>query len=128
MQFCGLRPYANGVGASLMFSPAHPMQLALGLIIWSIWFVLVYAVLSIGCAFAIPESTLSSFNWLNVLLLLLTLITTVLLGLLALRCWRAAMPPGEKQFIARVAAGLYLVAALSTLAIGLPVLVLPPCL
>lgn len=104
------------------------MQLAFGLIIWSLWFVLIYSVLSIACAFLIPENTLRSFNGLNGLLLLLTLVTTVLLGLLALRCWRAATPPGDKHFIARVAAGLYLVAAVSTLAVGLPVLVLPPCL
>lgn len=109
-------------------SPTHPLQLALGLIIWSVWFVLVYSVLSIGCEFVIPESRLHTFNGLNVLLLLLTLIATVILVLLALWCWRAATPPGDKQFIARVAAGLYLTAAISTLAVGLPVLVLPPCI
>lgn len=111
-----------------LFSPVHPLQLALGLIIWSVWFVVIYSVLSIGCAFAIPENTLTPFNWLNGLLLLLTLITTVVLVVLALWCWRAATPLGDKQFIARVAAGLYMAAAISTLAIGLPVLVLPPCL
>ncbi len=111
-----------------LFSPMHPLQLALGLIIWSVWFVLVYSVLSIGCAFAIPEHTVRSLNWLNLLLLLLTLITTAILVLLGLWCWRAKTPPGDKQFIAHVAAGLYWVAAVSTLAIGLPVLVLPPCL
>lgn len=104
------------------------MQLALGLVIWSLWFVLVYSVLSIGCAFFVPETTSRLLNGLNVLLLLLTLITTVLLGLLALWCWRAITPPGDKRFIARVSAGLYLAAAVATLAVGLPVLVLPPCL
>ncbi len=89
---------------------------------------LIYSVLSLGCAFAIPEETVSPFNSLNILLLLLTLITTALLAYLAKRCWRAATPPGDKRFMARVAAGLYVAAAFSTLAIGLPVLVLPPCL
>jgi hypothetical protein len=111
-----------------MFAPTHPLQLALGLIIWSGWFVLIYLVLSIGCAFAAPDNSLSPFNWLNALLLVLTLVTTVLLGFFAWRCWRAQTPPGDGRFIARVAAGVYLVAAVSTLAIGLPVLVLPPCL
>ena len=111
-----------------MFAPTHPLQLALGLIIWSVWFVLIYSVLSIGCAFAPPDNSLSPLNWLNALLLVLTLLTTVLLGLFAWRCWRAPTPLGEHQFIARVAAGIYLVGAVSTLAIGLPVLVLPPCL
>lgn len=111
-----------------MFAPTHPLQLALGLIIWSGWFVLVYAVLSIGCAFALPDNSLSPLNWLNALLLVLTFITTALLGFFAWRCWRATAPTGNPQFIARVAAGIYLTAAISTLAVGLPVLVLPPCL
>lgn len=111
-----------------MFSPTHPVQLALGLIIWSAWFVLMYSVLSLGCEFAIPDHTVDSFNWLNLLLFLFTIATTALLGHLAVRCWRATTPPGDKRFITRVAAGLYLAAAVSTLAIGLPTLVLPPCL
>jgi len=111
-----------------MFALTHPLQLALGLIIWSGWFVLVYSVLSIGCEFAMPDNSLSPFNWLNALLLVLTLITTGLLGFLAWHCWRAPVPSGNRQFIARVAAGIYLVAAIATLAVGLPVLVLPPCL
>lgn len=112
----------------MMFSPTHPLQLALGLIIWSGWFVLMYAVLSISCAFAMPDNSLSPFNWLNALLLVLTLITTALLGFLAWRCWRVPTQPGHYRFIARVAAGIYLASAVSTLAVGLPVLVLPPCL
>lgn len=111
-----------------MFSPTHPVQLALGLIIWSTWFVLMYSVLSLGCEFEIPDHTVDSFNWLNLLLFLLTIATAALLGYLAVRCWRATTPPGDKRFIGRVAAGLHLVAAVSTLAIGLPTLVLPPCL
>lgn len=110
-----------------MFAPTHPLQLALGLIIWSVWFVLIYSVLSVGCAFAIPDNALSPFNWLNALLLVLTLLTTALLAFFAWRCWRVPAPQGNHHFIARVAAGVYLVAAISTLAIGLPVLVLPPC-
>ncbi len=111
-----------------MFAPTHPLQLALGLIIWSVWFVLIYSVLSIGCAFAAPDNSLSPVNWLNGLLLALTLLTTTLLGFLAWRCWRAPAPPGSHHFIARIAAGIYLASAISTLAIGLPVLALPPCI
>jgi hypothetical protein len=111
-----------------LFSPTHPLQLALGLIIWSAWFVLIYSVLSIACEFATLDEALHSRNWLNGLLLILTLVTTAFLLFLAWRCWRAATPPGHKQFITRVAAGIYLVAAISTLAVGLPTLVLPPCL
>lgn len=111
-----------------MFRPTHPLQLALGLIIWSLWFVLIYAVLSIGCEFAMPDNSLSPLNWLNVVMMVLTLLTTGLLVFFAWRCWRAPTPRGNPHFIAQVAAGIYLVAAISTLAIGIPVLVLPPCL
>jgi peptidoglycan/LPS O-acetylase OafA/YrhL len=112
----------------MMLAPTHPLQLALGLIIWSGWFVLIYAALSIGCAFALPDNSLSPVNWLNALLLVLTLLATALLGYLAWRCWRAPIQRGDRHFIARVAAGVYLASAVSTLAIGLPVVVLPPCL
>jgi hypothetical protein len=111
-----------------MFSPSHPLQLALGLIIWSAWFVLVYGVLSVGCEFAMPDNALSPFNWLNALLAVLTFATTALLAFCAWRCWRAPVQAGARDFVARVAAGVYLAAAFSTLAVGLPVLVLPPCL
>lgn len=127
MQRRSLYPYAYGVGACLMFAPTHPLQLALGLIIWSVWFVLIYSVLSIGCAFAMSDNSLSPLNWLNALILVLTLLTTALLGFLAWRCWQAPVAPGNHHFVARVASGIYLASAVSTLAIGLPVLVLPPC-
>lgn len=111
-----------------MFAPTHPLHLVYGLLIWCIWFVLIYSVLSLGCAFALPENTLSPINWLNGIMLLLTLIITALLAGLANYCWRARAAPGNPHFTARLAAGLYLVAAIATLAVGLPVLVLPPCL
>lgn len=128
MQRRGLYPYADGMGARLMFSPTHPLQLALGLIIWSGWFVLIYSALSVGCAFAMPHNSLSPYNWLNALLLVFTVATIALLVFLAWRCWRAPAQADDSHFIARVAAGIYVVGALSTLAVGLPVLVLPPCL
>ena len=111
-----------------MFAPTHPMQLAFGFIIWSLWFVLMYSVLSIGCALSAPDISLGALNWLNALLLMLCGITTTLLVFLAWWCWRAPLPQGGKKFIARLGAGIYMASALSTLVIGLPVLVLPPCL
>lgn len=111
-----------------MFAPTHPLQLVLGLIIWSAWFVLIYAVLSIACSAAPSIDLFSAINWINGLLLLLTTITCALLVFFSLRCWRVATEAGNHRFVARVAAGIYLVAAVSTLAIGLPILVLPPCL
>lgn len=111
-----------------MFAPTHPLQLVLGLIIWSVWFVLIYAVLSVACSVAPPINTTSPVNWINALLLALTLFTALLLILLAMRCWRARTVERNSAFIARVAPCVYVAAATSTLAIGIPALALPPCL
>ena len=110
-----------------MFAPTHPLQLVLGLIIWSAWFVLIYAVLSVGCSFAPPADVSSSVNWINGLLVVLTVFTTLLLIFFSSRCWRARSVAGSGGFTARVAACIYLIGAVSTLAIGIPVFVLPPC-
>lgn len=110
-----------------MFTPTHPLQLVLGLIIWSAWFVLIYAVLSVACSVMPPANIASPVNWINALLLVLTVITTLLLAFFSMRCWRARAIAGNSGFTARVAACVYLIGAVSTLAIGIPVLILPPC-
>ena len=115
------------MGGRLMWAPAHPVQLVVGLVIWSLWFVLVYGGLSVGCEFAPPATSAGSFTWINALLLALTLATLALLLSAAWRCWRAPAQAGNSHFVARLAAALYLVAAIATLAVGLPILVLPPC-
>ncbi len=131
-----------------MWSPGHVAQTVLGLTIWAIWFVLLYGGLSIACAVAPPDADLGAYNWLNASLLLLTVVTTALLCVLSLRCWRASLqapgkdmgentsqadsagsgPAASHRFITRVAAACHLLAAVATLAIGLPALALPPCL
>lgn len=111
-----------------MFSPTHPLQLVLGLIIWSIWLVLIYTILSVTCSVAPPADSFSALTWVNGALFILTIVTTALLAFFASRCWRAPAKPGNRRFVARVAAGIYLAGAMAVLAVGLPVLVLPPCL
>lgn len=134
-----------------MLSPFHPMQLALGFIIWSVYFVAIYAGLSIGCAFDPPPSSQGVINWLNGSLLILTLVVGCGLLWQARRCWRARddhpQPPREQEvhapensarlgprlgqsrsLIVHVALGVNLIGGLATLAIGAPLLVLMPCL
>lgn len=118
-----------------MWRPDHPAQLLLGLTLWAVWFVLLYGGLSVGCAVAPPAEQSGAINPLNATLMLLTLVVTGVLLLAAWRCMRAAPEPdsnskesANRRMIARVSAGLYLFSALATLGIGLPVLVLPPCL
>ncbi|MDI9817584.1 MULTISPECIES: hypothetical protein [unclassified Legionella] len=113
-----------------MLSPAHPLQLVFGLIIWSLWFVLMYTVLSVGCAVSSPPA--SSLTWLNGLLFLTTLISTASLLYLSYKSWRATnspYPPGKmRRFIIWIGLGVNLIAAAATFSIGLMTLFLPPCL
>lgn len=110
-----------------MLSPSHPLQLPMGLIIWSLWFVTIYTSLSVACALAPPAAELGPRTWINGVLLILTCAVALLLSLLFVRNWRAPVS-GHQRFIARVAAGIYAAAALATLGVGLPVIALPPCL
>lgn len=110
-----------------MFGPTHPLQLAFGFIIWSLWFIAIYGGMSVACSLGPPDPGLGAKTWINGVLLLATLAVTALLLLLAMRCWRVP-DCGHRRFIARVATCVYFFAALSTLAVGLPSAVLPPCL
>jgi hypothetical protein len=118
------------MGRRLMAAPSHPLHLALGLIVWSAWFVALYGGLSVGCALAPPDAELGARTWLNGLLGTLTAITFTWLLLQTWVCWRAARPSmaGSRwRFVTTLSAGLYAVAAVSTLVIGIPLLGLPPC-
>ncbi|MCK0537377.1 hypothetical protein [Alcanivorax quisquiliarum] len=115
-----------------MSSPYHPMQLVFGLAIWAVWFVMIYAGLSIACEHLV-EMEGGTLSWVNLVLMAFTMLTCGLLLFLAHRTWRDARPSWRDQssagrFIVRTAVMLNLVAALVTLAVGLPVVMLPPCL
>ncbi|HEY8386905.1 MAG TPA: hypothetical protein VIK82_11870 [Porticoccaceae bacterium] len=111
-----------------LMHPGHPVQLVLGPVLWAAWFVIVYAGLSQACAFA-PPLAQGAFTWVNGLLLALTLGVTLILVACAWRCWEAAASAkAQALFVTRVAAGIYLFSAVSTLVVGAPVVVLPPCL
>jgi len=111
----------------------HPWQLVLGLSVWAVWFVVVYGGLSVACAVAPPAPERGSLTAVNAGLGLLTLATTLLLAWAAWACARAARRPPDspdavrRRFIARTAAVLHAVAAVSTVFVGLPLLALSPC-
>lgn len=115
-----------------MRTPLHPLHLVFGLVLWSVWFVAMYGGLSVACAVAPPAGAAGALTWLNGVLLLLTLLTVILMLYRAWRCTQAAgaanAAQGRARFLPRVSAMVYLAAAGATLAIGLPVLVLPPCI
>lgn len=129
-----------------MLSPYHPLQLALAFIVWCVYFVVIYAALSVACSVAPPAQQLGAFNWLNVALMLFTLLTAAWLFYQAWYCRRIAAeadPASETEqerrdagsnqlhgfrgFMGSLAAGANFVAGLATLAIGAPLAVMTPC-
>lgn len=113
----------------------HPVHLVLGLGLWFAWFCAVYAGVSVACAVAPPAPELGARNAVNAGLLLVTLLATALLAWAAWACARQArqLPSGNgpqaarERFVATAAAALYAVAAFSTLVVGLPLLLITPC-
>lgn len=109
----------------------HPLHLVIGFIIWSLWFIGVYGGVSLACMASATPETLTATSWINIVLMIFTLLTVAVLLILAYKCWREPVPEGAKKqhhFTLRLSAALYLSAAISTLAVGLPILALPPCL
>ncbi|MFY0990384.1 hypothetical protein [Halomonas sp. C05BenzN] len=113
----------------LRLAAGHPLQLVLGLTIWSLWFVTVYGGLSVACAVAPPAPAQGAMTGLNGGLGLLTLATLGLLLWLAGWCLGAARrSSGRGRFMAALAAGLHLFSAAGVAFVGLPLVTLPPCL
>ncbi|WP_061239392.1 hypothetical protein [Ectopseudomonas composti] len=112
-------------------SPYNPIHIGLGLVLWSLWFVVLYGGLSIGCALAPPDPAQGQWTWLNALLALFSLVTVIaLLGLAWLfrRAARRARESLSARFVARLAAGVNLIGAIATVFVALPTLSLPPCI
>lgn len=128
------------------FSPGHPAQVAIGFVIWSIWFIAMYGGLSVACQLEPPPMQQGPYTWLNGSLFALTLLVMALLLILGWRSGRycALQAQSEKnysndsnrvdnasgsdrRFIGYLSTVLYLLAAVATLAGGLPVLVFTPC-
>ena len=124
-----------------MRSPLHPVQLTLGLIIWALFFIVLYASLSIACQQSTISESTTPINGLSVGLFIFTLAVTAGLLYQARRVWRllqknrhnpaanqptSCRAPGE--FIGRISVAVYLVAALACLLSGLPAIFLKPCI
>lgn len=107
----------------------HPMHLVLGLTLWAVFFVVVYGGMSIGCEISAARDSTTFLNPINAFVLLVTVLFTVLLAWLAWACHKATPEaPNQGRFLARLAAVLYAVSAVSTLLVGLPGVIYPPCL
>lgn len=106
---------------------AHPFELVLGLIVWSAWFVALYGGLSLACTHVPPDPRAGAATWLNALLAAFTLVTATWLAWRAYACWRLAADGARRGFVATLSAGVYVAAAVATLVIGVPVILLAPC-
>lgn len=113
----------------MRFSP-NPLHLLFGLIIWAIWFVIMYSLLSIGCSIY-PVSSYP-LNWITLLLFCCMLITLSILLYLMYICWQTKSHSNKNSaltaFILWVSLGGYLAAVIATFSIGIMVLFFPPCL
>lgn len=112
-------------------SPYNPVHIPLGLVLWSIWFVVIYGGLSVGCSLIPPDPEQGQWTWLNGSLAVLSLLTVVaLLGLARLfhRAARKDHASQSERFVACLAAGVNLIGAIATVFVALPTLSLPPCL
>jgi hypothetical protein len=112
-------------------SPVHPLHLVLGLLLWFVWFSAVYGGLAVACAWVPPVGPSTVVTALNAVALGVTALVAAWLFWAAWRTARAARPAvaglPRQRFVAGLSAVLYAVAAVSTLAVGLPLLVVPPC-
>ncbi|WP_444678351.1 hypothetical protein [Halomonas sp. E19] len=108
----------------------HPIHLVGGVTLWGIWFVAIYAGLSVACSVAPPDPGRDMLTGINLGVGLATLATT--LGLLWLT-WAGVKAARRAEvrrdcYFAYTSAGVYFFSAGATLFVGYPVVFLPPCL
>lgn len=111
----------------LRFSPLYSLT---GPVIWCIWFVALYGGLSVLCERA-ADAGATGPGGINLVLALLTLVATLALLFMAwrtcqeLRHFREA---DDTRLYLWLALAGQLISALAVMAVGLPVVYLPPCL
>lgn len=126
-----------------MGSPYHPGHLAIGFSVWATWFVFLYGGLSVGCQIEVPAEGRGPFTWINGVLIIYTLVVGVGLMMAAEWCRRAVKRLPERShplahdlhgrrmysryYIASLSGWLYIAAGISVISVGLPLLVLTPC-
>ncbi|QOR37845.1 hypothetical protein HNO52_04495 [Billgrantia diversa] len=108
----------------------HPIHLVVGPTLWGLWFVAIYAGLSVACSVSPPAPEQGTLTGINVAVGLATLATTVLLLGLSWAGVTAARRAELRRdcYFAFTSAGIHLFSAGATLFIGYPVVFLPPCI
>ncbi len=112
----------------------HPVQLVLGPIVWSVWFVVLYGGLSLGCQLVAPPGSDHSLTWLNLAVVGGGVLVAAALAWAGLRCWRSAPEVSEdgcgseERFVARTGGLIWLFSAMASAFIALPGMAMVPCL
>lgn len=107
----------------------HPIHLVSGLTIWAVWFVGIYAGLSVACSVAPPDPGRDMLTGINLAVGVATLATTALLLWLSWASVAAGRRAERRRecYFAYLSAGVFLFSAGGTLFVGYPVVFLPPC-
>jgi len=121
-----------------MISHRHWPGVISGMIIWAIWFVVVYALTGVGCEAGWETRKVPGGNLLSAMMLLTTVLALALIALAALsgyRGWQAgrlAVRPAadrrqRERFMGLIMLVLSLLAAVGTVMVAIPILMLSPC-
>lgn len=105
----------------------HAWHLVLGLTLWFAWFCATYGGLAVACAVAPPSPSQGAWTWLNLAVLLLAALFSAAFSAAAWASARANGKGERQRFMARAATALHAIAALSTLMVALPAVVMTPC-
>lgn len=113
-----------------------------GLLLWSLYFLFSYSLLSLGCALGVAQIRMWGQSLVHLMILGVTLLTLLTMGYLAWRSWQqyqsltksvlvgeAAGAVRRRRFMALVALMIHGLGAVALLWVAAPVLLgIPPCL
>jgi len=120
-------------------SPRRLVGVISPMVVWSVWFVVVYGLTSVGCAAGWNRHAVLGGNLLTVLLVATALVALALIARSAWVGYHAWQSQGETRmgagdeaarrqaFLGMVMLVLSLLAGAATLMIALPILMLDPC-
>lgn len=103
----------------------HPASLVLGPVVWSVWFVALYVVLSLACRQGWLVNGGDQPAAINLVLALTGLLVASVLLWAAVAAWRAG---ASGSFIPRTSAMVSACSAVASLLLALPGLIMAPCL
>jgi len=123
-----------------MTFPSHRslMGVISGMIVWAVWFAAIYALQGLGCEAGWHQRAVPGGNLLSLSMLASAVLALALIGGCAWRGyagWRAEPPAGaggveapqRLRFMGLVMFVLAVLAAVGTLLVALPILMLDPC-